>query len=58
MASKYPQMNTIKFMVHESLEFGGFCTRPSLAVWHGIARLIRGVFCEKLKIHCFWDVKV
>ena len=53
MASKCPQMNTIKFLVHESFEFGGFCTWPSLAVWHGLARWLGGVFCEKLKFVVF-----
>ncbi|QCE11642.1 hypothetical protein DEO72_LG10g2877 [Vigna unguiculata] len=37
-ASKCPQMNTMKVLVHESFVFGGFCTWPSLAVHHGIAR--------------------
>jgi len=43
---------------HESLgapsfEVCGFCTLPSLAVGQGIARLLGGVFCEKLKFMVF-----
>jgi len=52
-ASKWPQMNTIKVLVHESFEFGGFCTWPSLAVRHGIARWLGGEFSEKLKFSDF-----
>jgi len=40
-------------LVHESFEFGGFYTRPSLAVHHGIARWLGGEFCEKLKFEVF-----
>jgi len=47
-ASKCLQMNTMKVLVHESFEFGGFCTWPSLAVHHGIARWLGGEFCEKM----------
>jgi len=39
-AYKCPQMNTMKFLVRESFEFGGFCTWLSLAVHHGIARCL------------------
>jgi len=46
-------MNTMKVLVHESFEFGGFCTWPKLAVHHGIARLLGGEFCEKMKIVIF-----
>jgi len=52
-ASKCPQMNTMKVLVHESFEFGGFSTWPSLAVHHGIARWLGGEFCEKLKFVVF-----
>jgi len=48
LASKSPQMNTMKFLVDESFEFVGFCTWPSLAVHHGIARWLGGEFCEKM----------
>jgi len=48
-ASKCPQINTMKVLVHESFEFGGFCTWPSLAVHHGIARWLGGEFYEKMK---------
>jgi len=44
-----PQMNTMKVLVHESFEFGGFCTWPRLAVHHVIARWLGGEFCEKMK---------
>jgi len=47
MIYKCPQMNTIKFLVHESFEFGGFCTWPSWSVHHDIARWLGGLFCEK-----------
>jgi len=49
-AYKCPQMNTMKVLVHVSFEFGGFCTRPKLAVHHGIARWLGGEFCEKMKL--------
>jgi len=52
-AYKCPKMNTIKFLVHESFEFGGFCTWPRLAVHHGIARWLVGEFCEKMKFVIF-----
>jgi len=52
-AYKCPQMNTIKFLVHESFEFGWFCTWPRLAVHHGIARWLVGEFCEKMKFVVF-----
>jgi len=42
-------MNTMKFLVHERFEFGGFCTWRSCLVHHGIARWLGGEFCEKLK---------
>jgi len=41
-AYKCPQMNTMKVLVHESFEVGGFCTWPSLAVPHGITRWLGG----------------
>jgi len=53
MAYKCPQMNTIKFLVHKSFEFGGFCTWPSLSVHHSIAKLLGGVFCGKIKFVVF-----
>jgi len=40
-------------LVHESFEFGGFCTCPSLAVHHGITMWLRVEFCEKLKFVIF-----
>jgi len=49
LPSKCPQMNSMKVLVHESFEFGGFCTWPSLAVYHGIARWLGGEFYEKMK---------
>jgi len=52
-AYKYPQMNTMKFLVHESFEFGGFCTWPSWSVHRGIARLLGGEFFEKMKFVVF-----
>jgi len=48
-AYKCPQMKTIKFLVNESFEFGGFCTWPRLAVHHSITWLVGGEFCEKMK---------
>jgi len=48
-AYKCPQMNTMNVLVHESFEFGRFCTWPRLAVHHGTARSLGGEFCEKLK---------
>jgi len=52
-AYKCPQMNTVKFLVHESFEFGGVCTWPRLLVHHGIGRLLGGEFCEKMKFVVF-----
>jgi len=52
-AYKWPQMNTMKVLLHESFEFGGFCTWPRLAVHHDKARWLGGVFCEKLKFVIF-----
>jgi len=52
-AYKCPQMNTMKFLVHDSFEFGGFCTWPRFAVHHGIARLLGGEICEKMKFVVF-----
>ena len=42
LASKFPQMNTMKVLVHESFEFGGFCTWPSWSVHHDKVRLGAG----------------
>jgi len=52
-AYKCPQMNTMKVLVHESFEFGGFCTWPSGSVHHVIARWLGGEFCEKTKFMVF-----
>jgi len=52
-AYKCPQMNTMKFLVHESFGFGGLCTWPKLAVHHGIARLLGGECFEKMKFVVF-----
>jgi len=52
-ASKCPQMNTMKVLVHEIFEFDGFCTWPRLAVHHYIARWLGGEFCEKMKFVIF-----
>jgi len=46
-------MNTMKVLVHESFEFGGFCTCPRLAVHYDIARWLGGEFCEKMKFVIF-----
>jgi len=46
-------MNTMKVLVHESFEFGGFCTWPSWSVYHGIGRCLDGEFYEKLKFVIF-----
>jgi len=48
-----PQMITMKVLVHESFEFGGFCTWPSRSVHHGKTRWLGGEFCEKLKFVVF-----
>jgi len=45
-------MNTMKILVHESFEFGGFCTWPWLAVHDGTSGLV-GRFCEKMKFVIF-----
>ena len=52
-AYKCPQMNTMNVLVHERFEFGGFCTWPRLAVYHGIGRWLGGEFCEKMKFVIF-----
>jgi len=52
-ANKCPQMNTMKFLVHESFEFGGLSTWPMLAVHRGIGRWLGGEFCEKIKFVVF-----
>jgi len=46
-------MNTMKFLVHESFEFGGVCTWPRLSVHHDIANLLGGEFFEKMKFVVF-----
>jgi len=52
-ASKCAQKNTMKVLVHQSFEFGRFCTWPSWSVHHGIARWLGGEFCEKIKFVVF-----
>jgi len=52
-AYKCQQMNTMKVLVNESFEFREFCTWPSLAVHHGVARWLGGEFCEKMKFMIF-----
>jgi len=52
-AYKFPQMNTMKFLVHESFEFGRFCTWPSWSVYHRLARLLGAEFYEKMKFVVF-----
>jgi len=52
-AYKCPQMSTVKVLVHESFELDGFCTWPSWSVHRGIARLLGGEFCEKIKFVVF-----
>jgi len=41
------QMNTMKILVNESFEFGGFCTWARLLVHHDIGRWLGEEFCEK-----------
>jgi len=52
-AYKCPQMNTMKVLVHENFEFGGFCTWPSWSVHQGISRCLGGEFFEKMKFVVF-----
>jgi len=52
-AYKCQQMNTMKVLVNQSFEFREFCTWPSLAVHHGVARWLGGEFCEKMKFMIF-----
>jgi len=52
-AYKCHRMNTMKVFVHETFEFGGFCTWPSWSVYHDIVRLLGGEFCEKIKFVVF-----
>jgi len=47
MASKCPQMNTMKNLVDKSFELCWFWTLLGLAVWHDLARWLGGEFCEK-----------
>jgi len=47
------QMSTMNVLVHESFEFGGYCTGPSWLVHHGRARWLGGELCEKLKFVVF-----
>jgi len=49
MAYKCLQMSAIKVLVNKSFKFGGFCTWPSLAVWHGLARWVSAKFWERMK---------
>ena len=53
MASKCPQMNTMKVLVHKSFELVGICTWARLSVHHGIAKWLGGEFCEKMKFMVF-----
>jgi len=53
MACKGAQMNNMKFLVHESFEFGEVCTWPRLSAQHDTARLLGGEFCEKMKFVVF-----
>ncbi len=53
MASKCPQMNTMKVLVHKSFELVGFYTWARLSVHHGIAKWLGGEFCEKMKFVVF-----
>ena len=46
-AYKFPQVNTMKFLVHESFEFGGFSTWARLAVHHNIGNGLVGSFVKK-----------
>jgi len=46
-------MSTVKVLVHESFEFDGVCTWPSWSMLLGIARLLGGEFCEKMKFMVF-----
>jgi len=46
-------MNTMKVLVQESFEFGGFFTWPSWSVHPGKARWLGGELCEKLKFVVF-----
>jgi len=43
----------MKFLVHESFEFGGFVTWPKWSVHCGIARWLVRQFCEKMKFVVF-----
>jgi len=52
-AYKWPQMSTVKVLVHKSFELDGVCTWPSWSVHYGIARLVVGEFCEKMKFVVF-----
>jgi len=38
MTYKCPKMNTVKVLVHETFELGGFCTLASWSVHHDIVR--------------------
>jgi len=53
MTYKCSQMNTMKVLMHESFEFGGFCTWQSWSVHCGIAKLLCGLFWEKIKFVVF-----
>ena len=53
LASKCPQMCSIKFLVHEYFEFGVFYTWPSFSVWHGLGRWLGRVFSEKMEFMVF-----
>jgi len=53
MASKCPQISTIKFLVHKCFDFGVFCRWPSWLVCHDLARWLGGEFGEKMKFMVF-----
>jgi len=53
IASKCPNMSTIKLLVHKYFEFGTFCTWPNWSVCHGLGRWLGGVFFEKKKFMVF-----
>ena len=52
-AFKYPQMSTVKVLVHETFDLDGVCTWPSSSVHSGITIWLGGEFCEKMKFVVF-----
>jgi len=53
MASKCPQINTMKVLVHKSFELLKFYSCPCFAVWPDKARWFGGEFLEKMKFVVF-----